>query len=297
VFTSTRELVDNVVPVLRRALAAGRDVVLACGDQNNQVLADALAGAANLSRVPQDLVSRRAATALSFYRALVNRRLRDGSSGVCLVAEVDFGMGGWDEWRRFESSCNTALSGLPLWNLCVYDRRSLPEAVVATAELTHPFRRSGGALVPNATYVDPDELLRLPDSTLDLEAELEPTLQVADVHSLARLREQLRVELRAKRVRRPAADELVHLVHEVVSYGVRYGAGLVALRMWVVADRVVCTVTDRGGGLRDPFLLPEDDTAPPPREALGLWLARLGCDELVTMRNDEGFTVRLVKLR
>ena len=39
-------------------------------------------------------------------------------------------------------------------------------------------------------------------------------------------------------------------VHEVVANGLRHGEPPVTVRVWFARGRVVCTVTDRGAGVR-----------------------------------------------
>jgi anti-sigma regulatory factor (Ser/Thr protein kinase) len=244
-------------------------------------------------------VYKKAVTAVSYYRELTLRRVRDGSAGVLVLAQVDFGAdpGAWDEWRRFEALCNRSLAGLPLRNLCAYDMQALRDPVLATAELTHRVVRRPGFRGANPTYVDAAELLRLPGSDDEPVPELGPAMHVRDVRDVTRLRHRLEELLRRNRVSAAAVEDMVHAVHEIAGNAVQHGAPPVTAQVWLPPGRIVCAVTDQGPGLGDlvPGRLHDGGDEREPR--IGLWLARQCCDELVTMRNDEGFTVRVVKRR
>jgi anti-sigma regulatory factor (Ser/Thr protein kinase) len=68
----------------------------------------------------------------------------------------------------------------------------------------------------------------------------------------------------------------------------------VRLRLWGSADRVVCTISDRGPGMDDPFAGygPAHGTDLS-RGGMGLWLARQLCDHVDVVDNGAGLTVRL----
>jgi anti-sigma regulatory factor (Ser/Thr protein kinase) len=74
----------------------------------------------------------------------------------------------------------------------------------------------------------------------------------------------------------------------------RHGRPPVDLRLWADADRLVCTVTDRGAGLQDPFIgygpAHGDDLS---LGGMGLWLARQLCDHVDITRTGDGVRVRL----
>jgi anti-sigma regulatory factor (Ser/Thr protein kinase) len=299
-FTGTEDLVDAVAPALHAALETGNHVVLGCAEQNNRALRTALGDDRRIVHLPRSVVYKKAVTAVSYYRELTLRRVSHGSAGVLLLAQVDFGAdpAAWDEWRRFEALCNRSLAGLPLWNVCAYDTQALREPVLATAELTHRVVRRPDFRGANPMYVDAAELLRLPASEHEPVPELEPAMHVRDVCDLTGLRLGLEELLRRNRVPAAAADDMVHAVHEIAGNAVQHGAPPVTAQVWLPPGRIVCTVTDQGPGVGDPLPGRLHDGADERQETgIGLWLARQCCDELVTMRNDEGFTVRVVKRR
>ncbi|CCG01114.1 ATP-binding protein [Blastococcus saxobsidens] len=65
-------------------------------------------------------------------------------------------------------------------------------------------------------------------------------------------------------------------------------------RLWVSGDRLVCTVTDRGHGLDQPFAGFRPAHGPDlSRGGMGLWLARTLWDHVDLLPGEPGFTVRL----
>lgn len=299
-YSSAQGLVDAAAPFLRDGFAVGDDVVLICTDENNRAVAEALGDDDRIIYLPRPEVYQEALTAVMYYRDFMRGRLRSGSRQVRLVGQADFGTDSrsWDEWRRFEALCNHALSPFPLWSLCAYDTETLPDTVIATGELGHPYIRRGGTRGSNPAYVDPAELMGLPGNDLEPLPDIEPAMTIAEASDLRSFHHQLRELLQSERVTSEKVDDLVLSVNEVVTNGIRHGLPPVTVSVWLSASRIVCTVSDHGPGFDDPFLgyLPGgEDTLP--EGQFGLWLARRLCDDLVTSRTPEGFTVRLVMNR
>jgi len=88
-------------------------------------------------------------------------------------------------------------------------------------------------------------------------------------------------------------DDFVLAVNEIITNAVRHADGGGRLRLWAVDGRLLCEVTDAGGGI--PAGLAD---AEPPSIALapggrGLWIARQLCDELTVATGAGGTSVRL----
>jgi anti-sigma regulatory factor (Ser/Thr protein kinase) len=296
-FGSTQDLVAEAAPFLRAGLAAGDDVVLICEEENNQAVAKQLGHDERIIYFPRPGAYQKAVTAVQFYRDFMRSRLEQGSRRVRLVGQVNFGTDprAWDEWRRFEALCNHALSSYPLWCLCAYDVRDQPSAAVATAEITHPFVRHGEASRVNPGYVDPAALLRVPPAVLRPLPEDAPTVALCDLEDLNGLHRRVRERLVAARLEGELVDDLVLVVNELATNGIRHGVPPVTVRMRLTEHRVVCTVVDRGPGFDDPYAgyLPGNG-AELPEGQFGLWLARRLCDQLLVDRTPEGFAVTLV---
>lgn len=298
VVASTEAFLEAVLPAAREALEAGHHLVLACSEANARALAAEVRDDARVAPTTMSHVHRDAAVALAFYRGVIGKRLRAGAPGVCLVTQAGAVPDRWEEWQRFEALCNHALAGVRLRQLCVYDTRDVTDAGLATAELCHPYLRDPLGRTANPGYLDPEEVLELAGPGRGGESELRPDLRIEDLHDFAGMRHLVRDLLRRHRLPGAVADEFVHAVHEVAANGVTHGVAPVSVSVWLHPRRLVCTVTDRGSGLGDPFtaVLAGRDQSWPARW-VGLWVARRYCDELTTAVNDEGFTVRLVRLR
>jgi len=297
-YESAGDLVSGVVPFLTEGLAAGDDVVLACTEENNRAVAEALGRDRRVVLLPRPEVYGKAVTAVEYFRELTQSRVRAGARQVRVVCQVGASSGTGSQCRRFEALSNYVLSPLPLWRVCAYDVGALPADLVAAAEATHPYLRRAGAPAANPAYVEPAELLRQPDPDVAPLPGREPDLALHDVRDLRRLARRVLETLAAARFDRERADDLLLVLNEVATNGLRHGEPPVDVLLWAGAERVDCTVTDRGPGIDDPLVgyLPGGGEVLP-EGRFGLWLARRLCDDLVTARSSEGFTVRLLMNR
>ena len=295
-FDSTEDLVAATTPFLRDGLEAGDDVVLICTDEHNRAIAAGLGNQARIIYLSRADVFDRAPLAVSSYRQFVKERISLGTSRVRLVSEVDFGNRAqtWREWSRFEAVCNSALAPLPLWSVCAYDADTLPNQVLATAELTHPHVRRDGHRSDNPFYVDPAAFMEMTtaDEADPLEATT-PTFADGNVDDLQLLRSRLLGHLGTNGANQVVVEDFLFAVNEVVTNAVRHGQPPVVVQLWVTSQRFLCAVTDQGPGFSDPltgYVAPDDEF---PQGRVGLWLVRQLCDDLSTVRNARGFTVRL----
>ena len=300
-FDDDRFLVEATAAFLAGAIASGELVTLACTDEHNRLLLEAVGEADCIRVLPRSSVYRHAPAAIERYRRVAQQALADGFSGIRAIGEVPFGfdLASHREWGRFEAVCNPALAELPLWSTCVYDRRALPADALGTARATHPTLRVDGRRDPNPDYLPAaDYLARVADpAVMPVETtEATVTLTVAGEDDLSLLREALRRVLTGRlRLATAGTDEAwdgleqqVLAVHEIADNAVRHGRSPALVRLWVMDDQLTVTVTDAGGGLDDPFA-GWIRRGP----ATGLWLARQLCHELDLRHDDDGFTVRL----
>lgn len=296
-YDTTQHLVDITAPLLRQALGRGDEVALVCTDANNKALVEALGDDDRVLLLPRTAIYQKAVSAAGYFRDLVQQRDVAPGRRLCILGELGFNTDeyGLEEWRRYEALLNYALDPFPVWSFCGYNIEVLPDRVLATAELTHPYVRRDGMRTVNPAHVDPAELLRLTDTGDALVPQIEPDLTVEEVLDFSQLRHQLEALLAAEGVNRERVEDIVIAVHEAATNGVRHGAPPVTVRAWLARRRVVCTVTDRGAGFDDPFagyLRGAGEDLPDGR--FGLWLARQLCHEVVLSRTPEGFTARLV---
>lgn len=286
----------EAAPFLRAAVEAGDAAVLICRAETNRLVLEALDDDARLTVLPAEEVHTHASRALAAYARLIADELSRGRRHVRIVGEPVLGddVEAWREWLRFEALANRVLDGLPLWTLCVYDRRRVPVEALVSAGVTHPHLAGGGVRRPNPLYQDPAEVLLSggDDGPDPLEAAV-PVLDVPAAAGLQPLRHAVR-DACTDVLGTDSLDDFVLAVGEVVTNAVRHGEPPVRVRLWTAPGRAVCAVTDRGRGIDDPFA----GYRPAHRErplhpGMGLWLARQLCHRVHLSRGPEGFTVRL----
>lgn len=291
------ELVAAAAPFLRAGMEAGDRTLLVCTEHNTALLTEALDGDPRLRTVPAGDTYRRVPGTIDAYRHLMLREVAGGTRRVRLVGEVNFGdsPGEWEEWTRYEAVCNRALAPYPLWAICLYDTRQLPAQVLTAGLQTHPHLVGVASRRSNPHYIDPADFLRRSARRSPDPAEAgPPVLVVDDLTDLGQLRHDLRAILTGPDLPAESADGFVLAVSEVAANAVRHGRPPVAVRLWAGPTRWLCTVTDHGAGIDDPFT---GYTPAVPRglspAGLGLWLTRQLCDRVSLTTTRTGFTVRL----
>jgi len=296
VHDTTDELVAVAGAFLRAGLAAGEAAVVVTTGSSAEVLRRALDDDRVVVLDREDVYRARTPGVITAFRRLVEERTDAGSARVRVVAEPDFGTTprDWLEWQRYEAVVNEALRGQPLWGLCAYDRGRVPFEVIDSGLRTHPHLVTAEGRGANADYQDPAAFLRsLPVPAEPLE-DTEPLLEVHDVSDFAGLRHAVGERL-GRLGGSPDRVEDLHLaIDEMSANAVRHGGPPVQLRLWASADRVVCTISDGGGGMDQPFAGygPAHGTDLS-RGGMGLWLARQLCDHVDVITDGGGLTVRL----
>ena len=291
-------LTEVAARFLREGMDAGEAAVVAAGTRTAGLLRAALGDDPRLHVVDRSEVYRgRTPAAITAFRRLADRHTAEGVSRVRVIGETDFGTTEQEqhEWQRYEAVINAALADRPLWGLCVFDTRALPEPVLESVRRSHPVLVTADGRDANPGFVDPVTFLReLPAPAEPLEG-TPPRLAVHDVTDFIGLRHAVAAELASVAGPRDAVEDLLLAVDEMTSNAVRHGRPPVDLELWTGADRVVCRITDRGAGPQDPFAgygpAHGDDLS---RGGMGVWLARQLCDHVHVARTAEGTSVRLV---
>jgi anti-sigma regulatory factor (Ser/Thr protein kinase) len=294
------QLVDTAVPFLLDGLAVGDSAVVATGPEASGALVEALGGDPRVDVLEQSAVYRsRTPSALTAVRSLARPHRVSGRGRTRIVGEVDFGTTEAErrEWQRYEAVLNDVLAGEPLWGLCVFDTRRLPDELLDTARRTHPTFASPGGRVPNPDYVDPAAYvasLPPPDEPL---LRGEPLLAADDVRDPGALRHTVGRLLRRTPAPPEVRDDFLLAVDEMTSNAFRHGRPPVDVRLWAGAGRLVCTVRDAGPGPAHPFVgygpAHGQDLS---RGGMGLWLARQLTDHVEVEHDAQGVTVRLTAL-
>jgi anti-sigma regulatory factor (Ser/Thr protein kinase) len=295
-YGSDEELLGDAVPFLRAGLDAGETVTVICTERPAALLRAALGGDPRVRFLSGSEVYGRTPQAILAFRQLLEQEVAAGARRVRVVGQVGFGdhPADWSQGMRYEAIINRALAPYPVWGVCLYDTRRLPAEVVAAAALTHPFLRTAGSRTVNPRYLDPVEFLRrFADRGADPLEATAPTLEVDNLSDLRHLRDQLHAVLAGSALGSETTGEFVFAVSEVATNAVRYGHPPIRVRLWSASRRLLCTVTDHGPGIDDPFAGYVRAHRDPARGGLGLWLARRLCDHVTLRRTPEGFTVRL----
>jgi anti-sigma regulatory factor (Ser/Thr protein kinase) len=272
IYDSDDQYMEQAVRFFEAGSDEGEALVAVPGRVTEPLLRDALGAAAErvTFHTCEDWYTRPEA-ALAGYDAAVRSFLRDGATGVRVVAELPFcsSLGEWDSWVRYEAIINKALAGRPASIMCTCDSRVMPDRVLDAMFCTHPHAVSGRRQ-ENPDYHDPEEVLRR------FEPEPEPLPELHDLpvdHDARALRGALSRELAAAHVAPDQAEAMILAVSEVVVNAERHGDGVRALRMGGGDGTFVCEVSDAGRGLDDPFAgyLPPNA---PAGNGGGLWVAR-----------------------
>ena len=302
---SDAELVDGAVAFVCAGLDATEPVVVACTEPTLELLQKALADRPQVVWADwSDVYGNGPAAAITAVRRLGERH-RTSSAPVRVVLEPFAGPDPdtWREWQRYDAVLDHQLSeadqaGDPLLLvLCLVDTRRAPRPLVDAARATHPLLQVDGVEQVNPDHVDAEQYLTtLPVPPEPLES-TEPLVHADQVRDLRGLRRDLATraaEARLPAGSEPALEDFLLAVDEMTTNALRHGRPPVDLRLWAGSGRLVCTVTDHGSGLQDPFI----GYGPAHGEDLslggmGLWLARQLCDHVDITVSDRSVQVRL----
>jgi anti-sigma regulatory factor (Ser/Thr protein kinase) len=303
---SDETLVEGTVAFVCAGLDAGEQVVVACTDPTTELLQKALADSPQIHWAEWgEVYGNGPAAAITAVRRLGERYRTPDSPVVRVVLEPFAGpdQDTWREWQRYDAVLDhqvqegEQLGEEPLIVLCLCDTRRVPAPLADAARATHPLLQIGDRVEPNPDHVDPTAFLTaLPVPAEPLER-TEPLVRADAVRDLRGLRREL--TLRAADASLPAGSEpaledFLLAVDEMTTNALRHGRPPVDLRLWADEKRLICTVTDRGSGLQDPFIgygpAHGDDLS---LGGMGLWLARQLCDHVDITLTDDGVRVRL----
>jgi len=302
VVSDERELLAAALPFLDAGLRAGDLIALACPPETVDLLARELGERSTAVEFEprMSLLGSRAPDALITCRRYLERAIEAGASGgsgrLRVLADVDFGTdpADWREGQRFESVFNRIVGGSPVSCVCLYDRRRLPAAVVASAAATHPQLVSGDSWSASPQFQDPGVYvpsLPLPRTPIE---DGDPVFAIENAPTLAGLRHQLDAVLALLVNDRDQQEDMHLAVSEIAANAFRHGVRPVSARVWADGDRVICVISDQGTSYTDPL-----SGFTPARGldlskgGMGLWLARKLWDHVDVLPSDTGLSVRL----
>ncbi|MGY1916960.1 anti-sigma factor RsbA family regulatory protein [Blastococcus sp. SYSU DS0973] len=297
---SDDDLLACALPYLDEGLRDDDLVVLACAPDTATLISGALgerAGAVE-SDARLRLLDTAVPDAVAATWELMRRAKAGGSGRLRIAGQLDFGPEprNWREGLRYEAAMNLLLAARPVSALCLFDRRALPAEVLAGVPATHPTLLDGvhPRAVPSPGFQEPADFVRRLPLPREPVEDAAPDVAIEDSPSLAVLRRELRGVVESRVPDPDQAADLHFAVSEIASNAFRHGSRPVSARVWATADRLVCTISDHGGGFDVPFagFRPAHgvDLA---NGGMGLWLARKLWDHVDVLPEQVGCTVRL----
>ena len=293
-YGSDEQLVTAMVPFLQEGLTRGDAAAAVTTPGNLALLRDRLGADAHVGYVEAADWYVRPAAAIAQFDAAIRELIDGGAPHLRVVGELPFGStaGEHASWNRYEAIVNEAFKRAPLWVVCLYDTRALPEQLIEAARRTHPTLFEARRRRQSADYVKPAVLLgQIPEPGVPVAGP--PRLQLRIDGDPRGWRGSLAGAVEAEALPRGRAEEFLIAVGEVVANALEHGHGLAELTLWSTNDGVVCAVHDDGPGVDDPFagyLPPGNDDA---AQGMGLWVARQLSDSLAIQSGADGTTVRL----
>jgi DcmR-like sensory protein/histidine kinase-like protein len=293
-YGSDEQLVTAMVPFLREGLTRGDAAAAVTTPGNLALLRDRLGADAHVSYVEAADWYVRPSAAIAQFDAAIRELIDGGAPHLRVVGELPFGStaGEHASWNRYEAIVNEAFKRAPLWVVCLYDTRALPEQLIEAARRTHPtlfearrrrqsarLRRAGGPARP-----DPGARRAGGRSAEAAAADRRRPARLAPFPGWGG-----RGRSPAPRARRGVPDRRRRAGRQRPGARSRPGRA----HLWSTNDGVVCAVHDDGPGVDDPFagyLPPGNDDA---AQGMGLWVARQLSDSLAIQSGADGTTVRL----
>lgn len=286
VYCSDEEYLGGLVPVIYAALEAGDSVFSVVSRRNADLLREALgATAADVTWIEAEEWYQHPVRTIAAYE----RTLRTMPEGVAalVVGEVQFGddTDGNAEWTRYEALLNRVLQQYHARVICPYDARSLPAAVIADAERTHPNLITHATRRHSKRYLEPEALLGQLAIALPEPAK-PPTLVLEGVVSPRVGRLAFADAAAAGGFDPDRVGELELAISELLTNAILHGGGGATMRVWT-GDTLECIVDDSGVGSDDVLL----GFGPPSLGATGgygLWCARQVFDQVELSRSPLG---------
>jgi len=225
VYSSAEELLARLIPFISEGLKAG-DPALVVVPPEKIALVQASLGpdAAKVEFVDATSFYGRPATTVAAYRKVVDEH---PGERMRVVGEVQFGNSVTEHaaWTRYESILNACFADDPVWIICPYDRRELPDHVLAYASRTHEFVSSGARYETSTAYLHTDELVARPASAAGPASLIEPLDRVS-VHNevdVERASDAVTRAARAAGLEPDTVSDIAVVVSELVRHALTRG--------------------------------------------------------------------------
>ncbi|GAA4964681.1 sensor histidine kinase [Actinoplanes utahensis] len=298
------EVIDALVPALRRSASTYDEVLMVVGKHTRALLAghvDDLAGVLRWDDVAA--FYRRLGFAYESFRRYLAEQAEAGRR-VHVIAEPDLAdksdadppPGRAEAYLAYEAVCNDTYAPYRFPVTCLWDTRHHSAAVIEGVQATHPRLLTPAGPQPSPHYRQPDQYL-----TLRSHVTLPPVPRavshdqiLSEVAQLSRLRALLNAWAGDNGFAEESADDLVVTAVEIASNALCHAATPVRVRAWRHDDTLVVQCDDTAG-------IPIPATAgyhrPDTTGALpggrGLWLARQLADVVLIDSHAGRTSIRL----
>ncbi len=295
-YAEDSDLTRRAAAFLGEGLDVGERAVVVCRQEHEEPLLRALNNDKRVMTMTQQTVYRRAPDTIAQYQRFMESDEIAGGSRVRLVAEISFGekIQTWQEWEKYEAAVNRCLAPYPIWAVCLYNTRELPQHVLRAGLLTHPHVSDSWRRRSNRHYMLPDQFLRTRAGSLSPFIGPGRTIQFDVVRDLAALRSAVANAATELGMPRTSIDDFVCAVNELAANATVHGQPPIGIKVTKNADQIVCDVIDQGDGFDDVFMgyAPVSQHRHADR-GRGLWFVRQICDHLDYGQTDDGFVVRV----
>jgi anti-sigma regulatory factor (Ser/Thr protein kinase) len=292
-YSGTKEFVAGSLSFLRDALDAEEAVMVATTPTNLHALEGELgADASRVALVDMREAGRNPGRILSMWREFAAGEVAHGrpARGIGEPVWHDRTPAELDECCRHEALINRAFDEhSDFWLLCPYDKATLDDAALASAERTHPCLHDRGALRPSAGF-DPGLADRALEGQLPRPPEGAERFDF-DRGRLAEMRAFLRVAAERAELDARQISDLALAITELAANSIRHDRGTGTVVVWEDPDALVCEV-GASGGIEDPLA----GRAKPPPDQLqgrGLWIVHEVCDLVQIRSSDHRSTIRV----
>jgi anti-sigma regulatory factor (Ser/Thr protein kinase) len=295
-YEGVEDLVAQVVPLIRDAVAAGEPVMAAFTADRLALLRDALGDdAEEVTWVDMGGVGANPARIIPACRAFLAAHPGERVLGVGEPVHPARGAEETVECQLHEALVNLAFGdadGLRL--VCPYDASALDPGVLHEAQCSHPVVLEGGAAAPSPSFRGSASALAAFETPLPPPPSTAHALSFGP-ESLGEVRAFVAAAAERAQLDEAGLRNLVLAAHEVAANSLRHGGGLGVLRVWSDGAALVAEIRDRGR-IRDP-LAGRHAPVPDQLGGWGLWIANQACD-LVQLRHEpDGSVVRLTVRR
>jgi AcrR family transcriptional regulator len=289
-YSSEDDFAAVLVPFLREAVERGEPAIVSTSPARIELLRGELGAEAEAVSFWESSDSyRRPGIALAAWQAAIEQSARGGASGVRVVGEIEFGS---DEstigrWTRYESLLNRVFADRRVWIVCPYDTRSLPEAIIADAQRTHPVVSTLGGRAPSRSFYGAQELgaplVPLEEcAALDKEA----TLTVSGDADIPALRRRIVTPARAAGLAPPVVEDLMSALTDLVRTTLVATASSATVGAGRIGDDWFCQFTSSVRPRQGSLLFAEG--------SLALAIMRVIADRVELADTNDGFIVRPV---